>query len=346
MQSISLNSRIMNESQYNDFTSHVGSPSHGFSAKLTSPKVLAQILKMLNFREDVTITVGVNGLKITAEVSKSFQANAFIQRETFLEYKVAKEIEAGEEETVFNISISTLIECLNLCGAGTGMSANTMSSLPTNYTNISNLPTTSMMLYYSDSGDPLRIWLEEDGVISGKNLVWHSPGGIFLKLKLCFLFNLIHDIYSGATIPTMDGGDTLSFDDAHHNTNVIARIIMLTELLKDVIQELDSKCDCVEFVMCPVTKVFSMSTYGTDANLCLEIPFDSEIVSHSEVNEYICVRYQLSLLKHALKPISMAEKVSIRIDAKKLLSIQYMIQLNDDTKSYMEFYCAPDIDIE
>ena len=47
---------------------------------------------------------------------------------------------------------------------------------------------------------------------------------------------------------------------------------------------------------------------------------------HSEVKEYICVRYQLNLLKHALKPISMAEKVSIRIDARKLLSIQYMIR--------------------
>ena len=168
------------------------------------------------------------------------------------------------------------------------------------------------------------------------------------KRNLLFQFdpsNLYFHIL-GATIPTMDGADTLSFDDAHHNSNVVARIIMLTEFLKDVIQDIDSKCDHVEFVMCPVTKVFSMSTYDPSVNFCVEIPFDSEIVSHSEVNEYICVRYQLSLLRHALKPISMAEKVSIRIDAKKLLSIQYMIQLNDDTKSYMEFYCAPDIDMD
>lgn len=85
---------------------------------------------------------------------------------------MAKEIEAGEEETVFDISISTLIQCLNLCGGGTGLNTNTTSSLPSKYTNtiVSSLPTTSMMLYYSDSGDPLRIWLEEDGVISGKKL--------------------------------------------------------------------------------------------------------------------------------------------------------------------------------
>ena len=159
----------MNESQYNDFTSHVGSLNHGFCAKLSSPKMLAQIFKMLNFREDVTIAVGANGLKITAEVSKSFQANAFIQRETFLEYKVAKEIEAGEEETVFNISLTTLINCLHLCGAGTGANLNSMSGVPNSQSNmVSHLSTSSMMLYYSDLGDPLRLWLEEDGVISGK----------------------------------------------------------------------------------------------------------------------------------------------------------------------------------
>lgn len=145
----------------------------------------------------------------------------------------------------------------------------------------------------------------------------------------------------------MDGTDTLSFDDAHLNTNIIARIIMLTGYLKDVLQELDSKTDYVEFVMCPTEKIFSLSTSESGVvDFCVEIPFDSEIVSHSEVTEYVCVRYQLSLLRHALKPITMAEKVSIRIDARKLLSIQYMIQLNDDTKSYMEFYCAPDVDID
>ena len=144
----------------------------------------------------------------------------------------------------------------------------------------------------------------------------------------------------------MDGSDTLSFDEAHHNTNIMARIIMHTEFLKDVIQELDSKSDFVEFVMCPTEKIFSMATFDSAVNFSVEIPFDSEIVSHSEVKEYICVRYQLNLLRHALKPISMAEKVSIRIDARMLLSIQYMIQLNDDTKSYMEFYCAPDVDID
>ena len=161
--------RIMSDTQFNNYASHVSNPVNGFCAKLTNPKVLAQILKLLNFREDVTINVGINGLKISAEISKAFQANAFIQRETFLEYKVAELIHENEDDTVFNISITTLIQCLNLCGTGGGMSSNATTGMASGNNNmmISNLPTSSLVLYYSDLGDPLRIWIEEDGIISG-----------------------------------------------------------------------------------------------------------------------------------------------------------------------------------
>jgi hypothetical protein len=305
------------------------SVTSGFHVKLTSPKVLLQILKVLNFREDATVNVGPQGIKITAEISKSFQASAFIQRETFIEYNVSEDTQNGQEDIIFNISLPILIQCLNLCGGAIGSSSSVTGFLLGNNmhmalanilgnTNAANASSTSLVLYYTEIGEPLRIWLEEDGIISG------------------------------ATIPTMDGTDTLSFDDVHHNTNTVARVIMLTEYLKEVLDfhELDSKSDFVEFIICPTENTFSMSTYETAVNFSVEIPFDSEIVSHHEVKEYICVRYQLNLLRHAFKPISMSEKVSFRIDDRMLLSIQYMIQLSDDTKSYMEFYCAPDVEID
>ena len=159
----------MGSNHYNYLTSQIDSPVNGFCAKLSNPKVLVQILKVLNFRDDVTINVGVNGLKVTAEISKSFQANAFIQRETFIEYNVSEEIQEEQDDTTFNISLNTLIHCLNLCGTGSGNNSHATTSFPGSNTNtiVSSLSTTSMMLYYSELGDPLRIWLEEDGIISG-----------------------------------------------------------------------------------------------------------------------------------------------------------------------------------
>ena len=158
----------MTQDQNNWFSRQFQTPTSGFCAKLTSPKFLIQILKVLNFREDVTVNVGPNGLKITAEISKSFQASAFIQRETFLEYSVSEETQNEQEDTTFNISLTTLIHCLNMCGAGTGANSNATGA-PLSNTNMPflNSSSTSMILYYPEIGQPLRIWLEEDGVISG-----------------------------------------------------------------------------------------------------------------------------------------------------------------------------------
>ena len=74
----------------------------------------------------------------------------------------------NEDDTIFNISITTLIQCLNLCGSG-GMGSHAATGMASGNNNMmsSNLPTSSLVLYYSDLGDPLRIWIEEDGIISG-----------------------------------------------------------------------------------------------------------------------------------------------------------------------------------
>ena len=92
-----------------------------------------------------------------------------------MEYSVSSERQQHEQEedyqdeTVFNISLPTLINCLNMCGAGGGGSAlgsitngGQMNTAPLHNTSI-----TSIVLYFPDVGKPLRIWSEEDGMVSG-----------------------------------------------------------------------------------------------------------------------------------------------------------------------------------
>ena len=156
----------MNGDQTDRFSRQLETSTSGFRAKLTSPKVLAQILKVLNFREDVTVHLLPNGLKITAEISKSFQASAFIPQETFLEYSVSEGAQEDDEEISFNISLPTLISCLNMCGAG--LPSNTNATAAATHLPLFNMSSTSMLLYYPELGQPLRILLEDDGVVSGK----------------------------------------------------------------------------------------------------------------------------------------------------------------------------------
>ena len=53
-----------------------------------------------------------DGLKITVEAAKTFQANAFIQRSLFTEFQIHDDADFG-----FNVSFSTLLECMSIFGS-------------------------------------------------------------------------------------------------------------------------------------------------------------------------------------------------------------------------------------
>jgi len=68
------------------------------------------VLKSINFKDESTFCIGSNGLKVTLEESKCFQANAFVPREIFTEFNFE------EADMSFNVSLLPVIECINLIG--------------------------------------------------------------------------------------------------------------------------------------------------------------------------------------------------------------------------------------
>lgn len=95
----------------------------GFTAKLTNVKILQQIFKSVHLNNEATIYIKKDGLKMTLEDAKSYQANAFIQSNIFNEFKINEDDDFG-----FNVCLSTLIECLNLFGTSSSGSSSTFSS--------------------------------------------------------------------------------------------------------------------------------------------------------------------------------------------------------------------------
>ena len=61
-----------------------------------------------------------------------------------------------------------------------------------------------------------------------------------------------------------------------------------------------------------VRKKAPSSNIVHDGRYSVEVPYDSEIINGWRVDRAVSSKYQFSMLKHALKPMSMAEKVSIR----------------------------------
>ena len=295
---------------------HSGSKT-GLFGKLDCAKVLLQLLKVLQFKEDVVFQASDNGIKITAEVSKSFFASAFIRKETFSEYHSSSpdtdSADEDAEEIVFGISLSTLVQCLNVCGSGSGGGGGSMNPAAGGSLHAAN---TSLLLHQPDVGQPLYLWLEEGGVVTG------------------------------ASIPTLDPtGFDLDFSSAMDQNTIVARIIITAENLCDIFSEFDGfKNQTIEFKVCPAARTLQMTTSSTAVSIfSVEIPFDSEMVSHFQVDKIVKAKYHYAMLKHALKPISMADKVSIRFDSREFLSIQYMVKLND-VACFLEFYCAPEVE--
>ena len=166
---------------------------------------------------------------------------------------------------------------------------------------------------YSRYGDPLSMWMEEDGVVSK------------------------------ADVPTKDVEETIYFDFSR--PNVIAKIVMRSEHLKDIFADFDMTSEVLEISVDHEKKTLSFSTFGNAGDVSISLPETSEIVHIFESKGKTSAKYPMGLIKNALKAIHMSEKLSLRMDNQDILCMQYMVTFNEGS-SFLEFYCAPEIDCE
>ncbi len=119
-----------------------------FSAQLQNAKFFLNFLKAINFKDDVTLVIASNGLKLTVEDSKSFQANAYVQRALFRRFDLEGGGGGGDDAVVsFRLDMSSLVHCLSLFGYGPQGGAPVLCMKHT-------------------EGEPLKLWLEDGGVVT------------------------------------------------------------------------------------------------------------------------------------------------------------------------------------
>ncbi|XP_012974481.1 cell cycle checkpoint protein RAD1 isoform X2 [Mesocricetus auratus] len=139
---------------------------------------------------------------------------------------------------------------------------------------------TALRMCYQGDGHPLMLFLEEGGVVT-----------------VC-------------KINTQEPEETLDFDFC--STNVMNKIILQSEGLREAFSELDMTSDVLQITVSPDKPYF---------------------------------RYKLSLLKPSTKALALSCKVSIRTDNRGFLSLQYMIRNEDGQICFVEYYCCPDEDV-
>ncbi|XP_072926652.1 cell cycle checkpoint protein RAD1 [Hemitrygon akajei] len=180
----------------------------------------------------------------------------------------------------------------------------------------SSLPgvTTVLRMCYRGYGYPLTLFLEESGVVT-----------------VC-------------KIQTQEPEETLDFDFC--NTNVINKIILQSESLREAFTELDMSCEVLQITMSPEKPYFRLSTFGDAGSTHCDYPKDSDMIEAFHCNQTQCNRYKISLLKPSTKALALSSKVSLRTDNRGFLSLQYMIRNEDGQICFVEYYCCPDEEME
>ncbi|EPY73155.1 cell cycle checkpoint protein RAD1-like protein [Camelus ferus] len=137
--------------------------------------------------------------------------------------------------------------------------------------------------------------------------------------------------------------ETLDFDFC--STNVINKIILQSEGLREAFSELDMTSEVLQITMSPDKPYFRLSTFGNAGSSHLDYPKDSDLMESFQCTQTQVNRYKISLLKPSTKALVLSCKVSIRTDNRGFLSLQYMIRNEDGQICFVEYYCCPDEEV-
>ncbi|XP_015179482.1 PREDICTED: cell cycle checkpoint protein RAD1 isoform X2 [Polistes dominula] len=163
-------------------------------------------------------------------------------------------------------------------------------------------------------GNPLSVVIEENGVITDCSLKTQNPEGLL-------------DFYL-------------------EEQNVYSRVVLKTELLKDILTELDPTSEIIELLLSPEEPFFRISTNGL-AGIChIELPHDGDMIENFKCQAAATTKYKLAHIKPAMKALSCAYKTSLRTDTCGLLCFQYMIKTEEGNVCYVEYYISPVIDMD
>ncbi|XP_020296912.1 cell cycle checkpoint protein RAD1-like isoform X2 [Pseudomyrmex gracilis] len=171
----------------------------------------------------------------------------------------------------------------------------------------------TVQMFYKGTGYPVSILIEEDGVITD------------CSLKTLEVDTLL-DFYLEAE-------------------TVVNKVVVQTELLKDVIAELDPTSEIVQLHLSTKEPFFRISTEGLGGICHIDLPHNSTLVDTFQCASTATASFKLVHIKPAMKALSCANKVSLRTNSAGLLCFQYMIKTENGHTCYMEYYISPLIDV-
>ncbi|XP_012227665.1 cell cycle checkpoint protein RAD1 [Linepithema humile] len=172
----------------------------------------------------------------------------------------------------------------------------------------------AVQIFYKGIGYPVSVIIEEDGLITD------------------------------CSLKTLEVDTLLDFH--LESENVVNKVVLKTELLKDIIGELDQTSDLVKLCLSPEEPFFRISTNGLRGICHITLPHDSNLIDTFQCTSTGTSSFKFAHIKPAMKALSCANQVSLRTDSTGLLCFQYMVKADNEHTCYMEYYISPLIDMD
>ncbi|KAK6338681.1 ssDNA endodeoxyribonuclease [Orbilia brochopaga] len=330
-------------------------PGPVFSAITTSTRHIYLLLRCIGFMPTANVSISADNVRFSVEDSHSMQANVCLTPDLFSSYNYTPSaalhaaetgappssaeqfnLEAEDDGVRFQISLSALLECLQIFGAdaskdrqfggsgGSGISGRDAAAMPFGRpattslfdANALRLPGTCRFVYQGP-GYPLSIILEESGVTT-----------------TCHLTTFI----------TPSTYDLIPFS----RSSMTHKIILKAAWLHDALSELDSTTPETLTYTATTTSSskkphFSLSASGILSSATVELANNKNIMETFSVTSDSMHRYKFALIRKAMKAMSVASKVSLRGDEPGVLSMQYLIEMPDKSSAptFIDFRFLP-----
>ncbi|KAK7962708.1 uncharacterized protein PG986_003533 [Apiospora aurea] len=292
-----------------------------FKAIASSTRQIYQLLKCISFTAKVHVQITQDGIRFAADHSRVMQGVAFLDKELFTTYTLNLAENEDGALPQFQINLAAFLEALQIFGASDVAAKQAKADAEPYRSNLRNyrpdafshqtlgVPGTCCLLYEED-GSPLSIILEETGVKTRCNMVTYTP----------------------------EQPDDIPFD----RDDLAFKIIMHSKWLLDSLSELAPMSPTrITISASPNAPYLALSSGGALGSASVDFTSGRDLLDTFTIDTKWTQSFKFDLVKSATEAMRVASKVSFRGDGQGVLSLQFMVEVEGGTTSFLDFRFVP-----
>ncbi|KAK3986718.1 Rad1/Rec1/Rad17 [Cladorrhinum sp. PSN332] len=311
-----------------------------FRAVASSTRPLYQLLKSINFTNKVHVEITQNGIRFATDHARVMQGVAHWNKNLFTTFLVNlpepehrppssasdSESEPDPPSVTFQISLPALLETLQIFGAADAATRQAKSDVDPYRSNLRNYRSDAFSnqalgmagtcsLSYVAEGDPFSIVLEESGVNTTCNLTSYVP-----------------------EIP-----EDIPFDIENLSFKIITQARWLLDALTELAPASPEKLTITASKKEPYLRLTSSG--GPLGSSSVDFAKGRDLLETFAVNtrggKVWRNTFKFDILKSASEAMKIASKVSLRGDSQGVLSMQFMVEIEGGSLSFLDFRFVP-----